>query len=583
MDNNRFIGFTLIMLLILTYYTFFPPGQIQDSENISEVNNQEQKEEITENIKFDDKKNTINEEFLGKGIEEVVSLENDLLKVDFNTKGAKITNVTLSEYYDFENNNVKLHNSSSNINLKILSANNLNLDDIIFDKIQSRSTEKNKVTFSALSKDGRKITIQYELEEDSYIIESKILLNDYFLDNENILFTWVNNVIHQESNTTNEKNQTRINFFNNDGDFDYTSATSTGSEEIKVEAKLKWISNKQQFFSSAILSLNSFNNSNLKSEYIEDEIINKRFTIQTEIPIENNSVSYKYYFGPNKYSILKDIENEFHNNLYLGWIGVGGFNRYIIVPIFNFLEKITSNYGLIILFMVFLIRIVVTPLTFKSHLSMAKMKILNPEIQSIKNKHEGDMQKSQAEIMELYTKTGVSPLGGCLPILFQLPILVSVFYFLPNAIELRGKSFLWASDLSNYDSILSLPFDIPFYGDHVSLFTILMTVSTILINKANSQMQTMEGPMKTLQYVLPIMFLFIFNNFSSGLTYYYFLSNVASYAQIFVFKKFVDEEKIKKEIEYNRKQNVNSKKSSFQLRIEEAMKARQNTNKKKNK
>ena len=180
MDNNRFIGFTLIMLLILTYYTFFPPGQIQDSENISEVNNQEQKEEITENIKFDDKRNTINEEFLGKGIEEVVSLENDLLKVDFNTKGAKITNVTLSDYYDYENNNVKLHNSSSNINLKILSANNLNLDDIIFDKIQSRSTEKNKVTFSASSKDGRKITIQYELEEDSYIIESKILLNELF-------------------------------------------------------------------------------------------------------------------------------------------------------------------------------------------------------------------------------------------------------------------------------------------------------------------------------------------------------------------------------------------------------------------
>ena len=279
--------------------------------------------------------------------------------------------------------------------------------------------------------------------------------------------------------------------------------------------------------------------------------------------------------------VLKNIENEFHNNLYLGWIGVGSFNRYIIVPTFNFLEKITSNYGLIILFMVFLIRIVVTPLTFKSHLSMAKMKVLNPEIQSIRNKHEGDMQKSQSEIMELYQKTGVSPLGGCLPILFQLPILVSVFYFLPNAIELRGKSFLWATDLSNYDSILSLPFNIPFYGDHISLFTILMTVSTILINKANSQMQTMEGPMKTIQYILPIMFLFIFNNFSSGLTYYYFLSNVASYAQIFVFKRFVDDEKIKKEIEFNRKKTVNSKKSSFQLRIEEAMKARQNSNKNK--
>ena len=582
MDNNRFIGFTLIMLLILTYYTFFPPGQIQEYENVPQTND---KEELVNNLESEIKEieEILNQEFSSNEKEQIISIENNILKVDFNTKGAKITNVILNDYYDSENKNVELFNNSGNINFKINGSDDLNLDNIIFFNSISKSDEKNTVTFNAISENGKKITVQYILKNDSYLIESKILLNDYFLGNESVLLTWVNTLKHQESNSTNEKNQTRINFFNVDGDFDYTSATSTDNEEIKVEEKLKWISNKQQFFSSAILSNNTFNNSKLKSEYIEDENINKKFTIKTEIPIENNSITYQYYFGPNKYSILKNIENEFHNNLYLGWIGVGGFNRYIIVPIFNFLENITSNYGLIILFMVFLIRIVVTPLTFKSHLSMAKMKVLNPEIQSIRNKHEGDMQKSQSEIMELYQKTGVSPLGGCLPILFQLPILVSVFYFLPNAIELRGKSFLWATDLSNYDSILSLPFNIPFYGDHVSLFTILMTVSTILINKANSQMQTMEGPMKTIQYILPIMFLFIFNNFSSGLTYYYFLSNVASYAQIFIFKRFVDDEKIKKEIEFNRKKSVNSKKSSFQLRIEEAMKARQNTNKKKNK
>jgi YidC/Oxa1 family membrane protein insertase len=177
--------------------------------------------------------------------------------------------------------------------------------------------------------------------------------------------------------------------------------------------------------------------------------------------------------------------------------------------------------------------------------------------------------------MELYQKTGVSPLGGCLPLLFQLPILVSIFYFIPNSIELRGKSFLWANDLSSYDSILNLPFSIPFYGDHVSLFTLLMTVSTLLINKANSQMQTIEGPMKTIQYIFPFMFLFIFNNFSSGLTYYYFLSNVASYAQIIIFKRFINEEKIKHEININRKKTLNKKKSNFQIRLEEAMKAKQ--------
>ena len=261
-------------------------------------------------------------------------------------------------------------------------------------------------------------------------------------------------------------------------------------------------------------------------------------------------------------------------------MGVRAFNNYLLIPIFNFLENITNSYGLIILLLVILIRLAVTPLTIKSHLSMAKMKVLNPEVVEIRKKHEGDMQKSQSELMNLYQKTGVSPLGGCLPILFQMPVLIGMVWLLPNMIELRGKSFLWANDLSNYDSILNLPFNIPFYGDHVSLFTILMTVSTILINKANSQMQTMEGPMKTLQYVLPIMFLFIFNNFSSGLTYYYFLSNIASYAQINIFKRFVDEEKIRKEIELNKKRRQNTKKSSFQIRLDEAMKARQKNNKK---
>ncbi len=578
MDNNRFIGFTLIMLLILTYYTFFPPGQninepVAEETIVEKVENQEEinQEEINST------RNSYNSSLL----EESFIIENDVLKITFNNRGASISDIILKNYTSPNNEYLNLYSrDNGDFNLMISDEENISFNEILFDKKIEKRDTKQIITFTASNPDQKKITIIYEILE-GYIIESKILLNDKFINPSNLQFNWSNNLLHQENNITNEKNQTRINYFTKEEEFDYTSATSTNIEEVEIKEPLKWISFKQQFFSSAIISENEILNSNLTSEYSEDEIINKKFTLDSEIPFVNNTISFKYYFGPNKYSILKNIEDEFHNNLYLGWFGVGGFNRYIIVPIFNFLENITSNYGLIILFMVFLIRIVVTPLTFKSHLSMAKMKVLNPEIQDIRKKHDGDMQKSQGEIMELYQKTGVSPLGGCLPILFQLPILVSVFYFLPNAIELRGKSFLWASDLSNFDSILDLPFSIPLYGDHISLFTILMTVSTILINKANSQMQTMEGPMKTIQYVLPFMFLFIFNNFSSGLTYYYFLSNVASYAQIFIFKRFVDEEKIKKEIEFNRKRNLNTKKSSFQLRLEEAMKAKQE-NKKKN-
>ena len=577
MDNNRFIGFTLIMLLILTYYTFFPPGQninepVAEETIVEKVENQEEinQEEINST------RNSYNSSLL----EESFIIENDVLKITFNNRGASISDIILKNYTSPNNEYLNLYSKDNgDFNLMISDEENISFNEILFDKKIEKRDTKQIITFTASNPDQKKITIIYEILE-GYIIESKILLNDKFINPSNLQFNWSNNLLHQENNITNEKNQTRINYFTKEEEFDYTSATSTNIEKVEIKEPLKWISFKQQFFSSAIISENEILNSNLTSEYSEDEIINKKFTLDSEIPFVNNTISFKYYFGPNKYSILKNIEDEFHNNLYLGWFGVGGFNRYIIVPIFNFLENITSNYGLIILFMVFLIRIVVTPLTFKSHLSMAKMKVLNPEIQDIRKKHDGDMQKSQGEIMELYQKTGVSPLGGCLPILFQLPILVSVFYFLPNAIELRGKSFLWASDLSNFDSILDLPFSIPLYGDHISLFTILMTVSTILINKANSQMQTMEGPMKTIQYVLPFMFLFIFNNFSSGLTYYYFLSNVASYAQIFIFKRFVDEEKIKKEIEFNRKRNLNTKKSSFQLRLEEAMKAKQESKKK---
>lgn len=568
------------MLLILSYYTFFPPGQNTIAENIDEVVETESIENNTVENTESFKENTIDSRYNSNISEEEFIVENENLVITFSNKGAIISDIKLKDYSNPDNDKVNIYGESGNFDLIINDGRNTRFNEIIFNKNIKSNGENKTVTFTASDSEQKKITIIYEINK-GFLIESKILLNDRFINPQNLIFNWSNNLLHQENNITNEKNQTRINYFTKDEEFDYTSASSTDLEKINVEEELRWISFKQQFFSSAIISENFIVNSNLTSEYQESDSFNKKFTINSEIPFVNNTITLKYYFGPNKYSILKDIDYEFHNNLYLGWIGVGSFNRYIIVPIFNFLENITSNYGLIILFMVFLIRVVVTPLTFKSHLSMAKMKVLNPEIQEIRKKHEGDMQKSQGEIMELYQKTGVSPLGGCLPILFQLPILVSVFYFLPNAIELRGKSFLWATDLSNYDSILNLPFNIPLYGDHISLFTILMTVSTILINKANSQMQTMEGPMKTIQYVLPFMFLFIFNNFSSGLTYYYFLSNVASYAQIFVFKRFVDEDKIKKEIEFNRKKNLNTKKSSFQLRLEEAMKAKQENNKKK--
>ena len=586
MDNNKLIGFALIMLLIVVYYSYFSPNQVPiQKDEISEIETPTKEKTIVYNNINEDLNEDLNEDYVNNYTdkEETITIENDNLVIDFNTKGAKILNVFLKKFLNKERSQVKIYgDKESNINYQLTSENQIDLDKIIFKSSIKKSDKETKLTFIANSNDSKTITVSYTLKNDSYLIKNNISYNDKSSTEKSLKIRWLNKIHHQEKNISNEKIQTTINYYYKSEDFDYLSASSKENENITVNESLLWITSKQQFFTSGIINETGFVKSKLESIYLDDSSYVKSLNINTELSMINNGISLQYFFGPNKYSLMKTIDNNFYQNISLGWIGVNFFNKNVIIPIFNFLETLTSNYGLIIFLMVLLIRLIITPLTYKSHISMAKLKVLNPEIKIIKDKHGGDMQKSQAEIMKLYQKTGVSPLGGCLPLLFQLPILVSIFYFIPNSVELRGKSFLWAQDLSNYDSILNLPFTIPFYGDHISLFTLLMTASTLLINQANSQMQTIEGPMKTVQYVFPFMFLFIFNNFSSGLTYYYFLSNVASYAQIIIFKRFIDNEKLKKEIEINRKKTINKKKSSFQLRLEEAMKAKQESKKKNN-
>tara|TARA_B100000965_G_scaffold145231_2_gene121065 strand:+ start:4924 stop:6666 length:1743 start_codon:yes stop_codon:yes gene_type:complete len=569
MENNKLVGYLLILLLLITYYTYFVPEYEKE-----EINNSTEKvdEKIIKNETFNPP--VINENIVNSNNQKDIDVENGDLIITFSNQGAYIKKIVLKNHISIKNIPVELINGNSSfINYSLKRKDSiLNFSTLIFDHKIENINDSTFVKFSFNSTNKRKIDITYKIPKNGFVIS-----NDIKLDSRNefkfLNFYWTNNIIHHEKNYEYEKTVTSIYYYNDENGYDYLSAASTNTEEIEIKEPLKWISNKQQFFSSAIINSKDFKNTSLKTIYNEDTSYIKNSIIKTDIDIENQNLSFSFYFGPNQYDILKKLPYNFDRNVYLGWWGVNSFNKYIIVPIFNFLEKSTNNYGLIIFIMVILIRIIITPFTYKSHISMAKMKILNPEINKIREKYPGDMQKSQVEIMELYQKTGVNPLGGCLPILFQLPILISVFYFLPNSVELRNKSFLWAEDLSSYDSILDLPFSIPLYGDHVSLFTLLMTVSTLLINMANTQMQTMQGPMKIMQYVLPFMFLFIFNSFSSGLTYYYFLSNLISYGQIYLFKTLVNEEKLKNEIDFNRKQNLNKNKSKFKLKLEEAMKA----------
>lgn len=248
-------------------------------------------------------------------------------------------------------------------------------------------------------------------------------------------------------------------------------------------------------------------------------------------------------------------------------------NRYLVIPTFNFLDSFNINYGIIILFLTIFVRIILLPLTYGSFRSQAKMKVLQPEMTEINEKFKDEPMKKQQEVMSLYKKAGVNPLGGCIPGLLQLPILIAMFRFFPSSIELRQQSFLWANDLSTYDSIMSLPFHIPFYGSHVSLFTLLMTVSTIIYTRMNMQMTAATNPqMKWMMYLMPILFLGFFNNYSAGLSYYYFLSNIFGFGQQYLFKAFVDEKKIHARIQENKKKPV--KKSSFQQRLEQMAKER---------
>jgi YidC/Oxa1 family membrane protein insertase len=344
---------------------------------------------------------------------------------------------------------------------------------------------------------------------------------------------------------------------------------------------VKWIGFKQLFFNSTIIANEFFPNAQIRSTIFEENpkyLAN--FYADIAFPYEGTqkeSVGIQFYFGPNHYQTLKQYKIELERQVYLGYAIVRPVNQYLIIPTFNFLRNYIGNFGLIILLLTIFIKLILFPFTYKSYMSQAKMRALKPEIDEINNKigmgTEKAMERQQAT-MALYKKAGVNPMGGCLPMLLQFPILIAMFFFFPTSIELRQESFLWAHDLSTYDSILDLPFKIPFYGDHVSLFCLLMTITTIISTSLNQQAassQAMPG-MKTMMYMMPIMFLFILNSYSSGLSYYYFLANVITIGQTYIIRYFVDEEKIRAQLQVNKKKPV--KKSNFQKRLEDMAKQR---------
>ncbi|HQG64073.1 MAG TPA: membrane protein insertase YidC, partial [Bacteroidales bacterium] len=395
-----------------------------------------------------------------------------------------------------------------------------------------------------------------------------------------ITLDWRMYMPQKEKGRINEENYTSLKYKYYQDDVEGTRMRSKkASEQIEIPTRLSWVAYVDQFFSAAVITDSYFLNGSLTSNMTpESKKYIRYFTSEIGVPVTpgpDMSYQMRFYYGPNHTSTLKKEGLELEKIIYLGKNITGWISRFVIIPVFNWLEKYIKSYGLIILILTILIKIVLFPLTFKSYQSQAKMQVLKPLVDELGKKFpkKEDAMKKQQATMDLYKRAGINPMGGCLPMLLQFPILFAMFRFFPVSIELRQEHFLWATDLSTYDSILTLPFSIPIYGSHVSLFTLLMTASSLLTMKMSGSSAGQDQPgMKMMMYMMPVMFMLILNQWSSGLTYYYFLANMLTWIQNVISKRFIDAEKVLAVLEENKKKPL--KKSKWQQRLEEAAKQR---------
>ncbi|MEQ8927916.1 MAG: membrane protein insertase YidC [Fulvivirga sp.] len=595
MDKNQATGLILIALMLITYFTFFKPEVPPQEEPIAQTEEVEKSLDMPDSAAIspaptlpdsllDEENRTKYGVFApgANGESTLAVLENELVKLSIDTKGAKITEVLLKNFKSKDDQPVRLITEKTNEFSTLITSmsKSIDLNELYYSSSSSNSSDGQTITFSLNLGNGKSVSHQYFLAHDTYEVDYNLKLTglDGDVTKDEILFNWNEQMITQEKDVEMSRINSTVNYYTLSDGFDELSERSTEYEEEIVNESIKWSTIKQRFFLSAILAEKSFS----KGKFSTDVDLNnpemvKNAKVSLSIPKEDITTSeggnFTYYFGPNDYHITTEFSEGFSKNLWLGYPPMLWVNKYVIIPLFDLLNNVLDNYGLIIILIVLVIKLVLSPLSYKSYLSMAKMKVLKPELDEIKEKHGDDMSKAQQEQMKLYQQVGVNPISGCVPMLLQMPILLAMFYFFPQSIELRGEGFLWADDLSNYDSIMSLPFEIPFYGDHVSLFVLLMTASTILITYSQQQVSSVQGPMKSLSYMMPVIFMFVLNSYPAALSFYYFVSNIVTFGQQVLIRKFVDEDKIRTILDENKKNAGNRKKSKFQQRLEDAMKA----------
>jgi YidC/Oxa1 family membrane protein insertase len=534
-----------------------------------------------------------------RGESKTITLENDVMKVFLSTKGGRVTSVQLKNYKKYGGTSLVLFDAdSSHQSIKFNAySKEFSTDSLFFtsntEKLTVTGKDSKQLVLRLNAGDNKYLEYVYTISGTEYLMHytvNLVNLQDVIQSNKNyITLNWGMKTPPQEKNQQMEKMSSTVFFKSSEGEVDELS--STESEKKPIETPLKWVAFKQQFFTTIIIADKFFGkpgdnlevaNTTDSSKYIRE------LGAQLTIPYSHNpteSFAMQVYFGPTHYQTLKQYDLGLEKQIPLGWGIFGWVNKIIVIPIFNALNSFNWNFGIIILVLTLIIKLLLFPIAYKTYLSSAKMKVLKPEVDELNAKFaKDDPLKKQQAMMALYKKAGVNPMAGCIPMLLQLPILIALFRFFPASIELRQEKFLWAEDLSTYDSIMSLPFEIPFYGSHVSLFALLMTISTILYTYSNSQLMGTSNQMpgmKWMMYLMPVMFLGILNSSSAGLSYYYFLANMITFGQTYLMKLFVDEASLHRKIQENKLKPV--KISKFQQRLEEIAKQRQGINQPKRK
>lgn len=580
-DKNQAIGLVLISAMLIAYFTFFSEtSKPAELKNITHIEQNIGSSNFKTQTSIKDSATLIKEygslaEF-AVGVEEEKILENENIKIIFSTKGGVVKSVFLKKFKTYAKTDLYLVDSKTN-NLNLYAKTNngeLNINSLFYQAELSENT----INFKLSLANGKFISQQYQIKPQSYELNYDIKIRGFedIITGKDLEFKWESKLPHTEKDLTASRQSANITYRLMDGTYKSLSETNLDKQEQKLESSANWVTFKLKFFSIGFIADNGFAGGDVKSEVnLLDSAVVKTFAANLTVPfndLKSDKGSFKFYFGPNILSVITDVAPDFKENVYLGWPVINNINRYTMAPLMSFLEKFIPNYGVIIILMVLIIKLVLLPLSYKSYQSMAKMKVLKPELDEIKARVGDDMGAMQQEQMKLYNQVGVNPLSGCIPVLLQMPVLLAMFNFFPNAMELRQQGFLWAEDLSTYDTIAMLPFKIPYYGDHVSLFALLMTASTILYTWYNNQMNVAAtGPMIAMGYIMPLVFMFILNSMPAGLSFYYFVSNMVTIGQQYMIKSFVDEKAIRAKLDENKKTVDTRKPNRFQQRLMEAM------------